>query len=83
MFRRGIIAFLTQSPRRLEYLEHQLWIPESVAGGGLLENLENPPAFRTMGAVLFIEEFGFFTCGECFVGLGSLNSISLPELSNA
>lgn len=53
-------------PRKLEYLEHQLWIPESVADGGLLENLENPPAFRTTGAVFFIEEFGFFTCGELF-----------------
>lgn len=29
-----------QSPRELEYLEHQLWIPESVADGDLLENLE-------------------------------------------
>lgn len=58
----GIIAFLMRSPRRL----------------GLLENVENPLAFRTTGATLFIEEFGSFTCGELFVGLGSLND---PELS--
>jgi len=55
-----------QSPRKLEYLEHQLCIPESVADGGLLENVETPPAFRTVEAVLFIEESGFFTCGVLF-----------------
>lgn len=49
---------------------------------GLLENVENPPAFRTTGATLFIEEFGFFTSGELCVGLGSLNGVSFSELSN-
>lgn len=49
----------TQSPREPEYPGHQLWVAESLADDGHLENLESPPAFRQMGA-------GFFTCGELF-----------------
>lgn len=47
----------SQLPRKPEH--PQLWVAESLADGGHLENLESPPAVRQRGA-------GFFTCGEPF-----------------
>lgn len=55
-----------QSPRKLEYLECQLWILDWVANGGFLENLENHPTSRTTETVFLIDQFGFFICKELF-----------------